>query len=107
MGRHGRGAGPRHLIELREAIYERVRLHDVPSDAAAVQAGYERYGERRVGFVHDAVPASLLADLLAMTPHGYRAGRSAGDALTAIDGTHLTIDAAIRVYRRHRPGVGS
>ena len=72
-------AGPRHLLELREAIYARVRVHDAPSDAAALAAGYERIDERRVSCTCRDVPGAILADVLAMTPHAPpRGARGAG-----------------------------
>ena len=93
-------AAPRHLIELRERVYERVRVHGAPPDAAAGEAGYERVDERRITFVNTAVPHERLADVLAMTPHAHRVGERGRRALAELASLDLTIDALLRVYRR-------
>jgi len=93
-------AGPRHLIELREAIYARVDTHDAPSDAAALSAGYERVESRRVEWTSPSVSAASLGDVLAMTPHGHRASGDARQSVAQMDGGPLTIDVLVRTYRR-------
>lgn len=97
-------AGPRHLIELREAIYARVRVHEVPSDAAAIEAGYERIDERRIVFANEGVTGERLADVLAMTPHAHRVGGPGRGEIADAPAGDLTVDAVLRVYRRRLRG---
>ena len=95
--------GARHLLELRAAIYADVREREPPPDRAAPAAGYALVAETRVAFVAPGVPAGLLGDVLAMTPHAHRAARDVSDpaaALAGLDGTPLGVDVVLRRYRR-------
>ena len=93
-------AGPRHLIELREIAYERVRLHAAPSDEAASRAGYRLEDERSLAYVRAGLDAATLADVLAMTPHAHRARAGARETIASRAATDLTVDVTVRTYRR-------
>lgn len=93
-------AGPQHLIELRRVIYPDVRVHDAPAHAAAVESGYKMQFDQKVTYTTYAENRQMIADILCMTPHGYKItpqGRKAADAL---DGLTLTLDATIRLFLR-------
>lgn len=87
-------AGPAHLKALREVIYptlkpERPVVADLP-------AGFSDAGTETLCYSMDVVGAEQIADLLAMTPHLYRAtaeGRARAAALTKIS---LTVDVRLR-----------
>ena len=89
-------AGPDHLRELRQIIYPVLKTDRdtaVPAPLGFTLAGTEsvRYGLQLDG-------AHLIADLLAMTPHLYRAspeGRARAAALTSLE---LTIDVRLSLY---------
>ena len=91
-------AGPEHLRELREVIYPTLK----PERPAARQAppGFAHLGTDTLRFqIHVDGPAAI-ADLLAMTPHLYRAtaeGRARAAALTALT---MTVDVRLARYRR-------
>jgi 23S rRNA (guanine745-N1)-methyltransferase len=93
-------AGPLHLIELREIIYESVRIHDAPPNDSALSSGYSLIAESGVRFGVGADGGGILADILEMTPHGHKSTAAAHAAVHSLDRLKLTIDALIRVYRR-------
>lgn len=93
-------AGPLHLVELREIIYESVRTHDAPPNDAAHSSGYSQIAESGVRFEVAAEGGALLDDILEMTPHGHKSTAAARAAVHSLDRLKLTIDALIRVYRR-------
>ena len=91
-------AGPEHLRELREVIYPTLK----PERPAARQApaGFEHLGTDTLRFQIHVDGAAPIADLLAMTPHLYRAtaeGRARAAALTALT---MTVDVRLTRYRR-------
>ncbi|MFZ0107210.1 MAG: methyltransferase domain-containing protein [Thiobacillus sp.] len=78
-------AGPDHLRELREIIYPSLK----PERIAELQTpeGFRRLQTETQRFSIELRSAEQIADLLAMTPHLYRAsseGRAAAAALTAL-----------------------
>ncbi|MDD2670137.1 putative RNA methyltransferase [Zoogloea sp.] len=88
-------AGPDHLRELREIIYPALK----PERSAEPRppAGFVSLSTESVGYSADIVGAAQIADLLAMTPHLYRAtaeGRARAAALTA-----LTVTVDVRLTR--------
>ncbi|MDX9884612.1 putative RNA methyltransferase [Thauera sp.] len=94
-------AGPEHLRELREVIYPTLK----PERPAARQAppGFAHLGTDTLRFQIHVDGAAPIADLLAMTPHLYRAtaeGRARAAALTALT---MTVDVRLARYARHAP----
>ena len=91
-------AGPEHLRELREVIYPTLK----PERPAPRQAppGFEHLGTDSLRFQIHVDGAAPIADLLAMTPHLYRAtaeGRARAAALTALT---MTVDVRLARYQR-------
>jgi len=94
-------AGPEHLRELREIIYPTLK----PERTADVQApeGFTDLSTETVRYPLDLTGPEQIADLLAMTPHLYRAsaeGRAKAAALTALS---VTVDVRLTRFlaRRH------
>lgn len=88
-------AGPDHLRELREIIYP--ALKPERSAEPRTPAGFVSLSTESIGYSADIVGAEQIADLLAMTPHLYRAtaeGRARAAALTA-----LTVTVDVRLTR--------
>ena len=86
-------AGPDHLRELREIIYPTLKP-ERPADFSA-PAGFVSQSVETVRFSVSLNGAEQIADLLAMTPHLYRAsaeGRAKAAALMA-----LTVTADVRI----------
>ncbi len=88
-------AGPNHLRELREIIYPSLKPEKPPATEAP--DGFSIAGTKTVSYPLTLGNQEAIADLLAMTPHLYRAsaeGRSKAEALTT-----LTITVEVRVVR--------
>lgn len=95
-------SGPDHLRELREIIYPTLKAER--TEEAPLPNGFERMSEERGSA--DTVRFSLslhgqeqIADLLAMTPHLYRAtaeGRARAAALTSLT---VTVDVRLTALR--------
>jgi 23S rRNA (guanine745-N1)-methyltransferase len=88
-------AGPDHLRELREIIYPALK----PERAANAQTpeGFCHLSTETIHYTLGLTNAEQIADLLAMTPHLYRAsaeGRAKAAALTA-----LTVTVDVRLMR--------
>ncbi|PKO61661.1 MAG: rRNA (guanine-N1)-methyltransferase [Betaproteobacteria bacterium HGW-Betaproteobacteria-17] len=91
-------AGPDHLRELREIIYPSLK----PERATDLQtpAGFGRLPTETVRFAIELTRAEQIADLLAMTPHLFRAsaeGRAAAAALTTLS---LSVDVRLTCFER-------
>ena len=90
--------GPDHLCELRRIIYPSLK----PERAAGAPTppGFVSLATETLRFPLHLVGAEPIADLLAMTPHLYRAsaeGRARAAALTELE---LTVDVRLTRYRR-------
>jgi 23S rRNA (guanine745-N1)-methyltransferase len=91
-------AGPDHLRELREIIYPSLK----PERPAEMQtpAGFSRLPTETLRFAIELTSAEQIADLLAMTPHLFRAsaeGRAQAAALTALS---LSVDVRLTCFER-------
>ncbi len=86
-------AGVDHLRELREIVYP--TLKEKPAKELAAPDGFEILATETVRYPLALTGAEPIADLLAMTPHLYRAsaeGRAKAAALTALT---LTVDVRL------------
>jgi 23S rRNA (guanine745-N1)-methyltransferase len=93
-------AGPDHLRELREIIYP--SLKPERTDEMPTPEGFSRLPTETLRFSIDLTSAEQIADLLAMTPHLFRAsaeGRAAAAALTALS---LSVDVRLTCFERGR-----
>ena len=91
-------AGPDHLRELREIIYPSLK----PERSAEMPTpeGFSRLPTETLRFTIELTSAGQIADLLAMTPHLFRAsaeGRAAAAALTALS---LSVDVRLTCFER-------
>ncbi len=86
-------AGADHLRELREIIYPALKAEKAAAPPGA--PGFEALADERLSFALELEGAQPIADLLAMTPHLYRAsaeGRARAAALTRLK---LTVDVRL------------
>lgn len=93
-------SGPDHLRELREIIYPRLK----PERAAepAPPAGFTRLPTETLRFPIALDQAGQIADLLAMTPHLYRAGAEGRARAAALTTLALTVDVRMTALERDR-----
>jgi 23S rRNA (guanine745-N1)-methyltransferase len=87
---------PDHLKELRTIIYRNVRKTQPPRLDAALASGYRQADEQRITFSFDLEPATLIADLLTMTPHAHRATAEGRATLATKTRLALTGDVVMR-----------
>ena len=92
-------AGPDHLRELREIIYPSLK----PERSADTQtpAGFSHLASESLSYPLHLSDAEQIADLLAMTPHLYRAsaeGRAKAAALSALT---ITVDVRLTRFGRN------
>lgn len=95
-------AGPDHLRELRKIIYPVIKEEHAATTAAP--EGFTFESATTVRYPLDLVGQTQIADLLAMTPHLYRAtveGRAKAAALTALT---VTVDVRLNGFRRNTGG---
>ena len=90
--------GPDHLLEMREIIYPEVR--NVEPTTVVDPDGYSFVDEKRIRASAPLGAASVIADLLSMTPHAHRANAEGRAALAARTELDITIDVVLRVFRR-------
>jgi 23S rRNA (guanine745-N1)-methyltransferase len=91
-------AGPDHLRELREIIYPTLKMQRT-ADAQAPE-GFSLLSTEIVRYPLDLTGEAQIADLLAMTPHLYRAsaeGRAKAATLTALS---VTVDVRLTRFAR-------
>jgi 23S rRNA (guanine745-N1)-methyltransferase len=94
-------SGPDHLRELREIIYPSLKPERPPD--SQTPAGFSRLPTETVRFSIKLTSAEQIADLLAMTPHLFRAsaeGREKAAALTALS---LSVDVRLTCFERANP----
>lgn len=97
-------AGPLHLIEMRQLIYESVTIHEAADDSGAIDAGYEFVEKSGITYGTRLESVDTAQKILSMTPHGYRIAPERKVDLEAgfarLLNKPLTIDVMLRWYRR-------
>lgn len=91
-------SGPDHLRELREIIYPSLKAPK--AESADAPAGFSAAGSERLRCEIRVEGAAAIADLLAMTPHLYRATAEGRARAAALTGITLTLDVRFARYRR-------
>ena len=89
--------GPAHLRELREIIYP--ILKPAGSEAAAVPEGFEQLTVQTVSYPMILGDSQVIADLLAMTPHLYRASAAGREKLLQRSRLAVTVDVRLTRLR--------
>lgn len=91
-------AGPNHLRELREIIYPSLKHGKTPAEHAP--EGFSRLGTETVSYSLTLDSQEAIGDLLAMTPHLYRAsaeGRARAEALASLT---VTVEVTLQRFLR-------
>lgn len=91
-------AGADHLRELREIIYPVLKPGRV--DELPEAPGFTRLADETVRYPAEIAGPEAIADLLAMTPHLFRASSEGKARVAALQSLALTVDVRLTVYRR-------
>ncbi|WP_447042825.1 putative RNA methyltransferase [Vreelandella sp. H-I2] len=91
-------AGPNHLRELREVIYP--TLKPERSTETEVPEGFIHHSSERVSYSLALNGSDEIADLLAMTPHLYRASAEGRARAAALEMLVVTVDVRVVQWRR-------
>jgi 23S rRNA (guanine745-N1)-methyltransferase len=91
-------AGPKHLIELRELIYPMIK----PQKPVAANAllGFVLTHAENLSFTITLNGTQQIADLLAMTPHLYRASAEGLAKASALTKLTTTVDVRLNVFEK-------
>ncbi|WP_386082517.1 putative RNA methyltransferase [Vreelandella sp. F11] len=91
-------AGPDHLRELREVIYPTLK----PERSSEVEApgGFTQHSSERVSYSLTLKRSEEIADLLAMTPHLYRASAEGRARAAALETLVTTVDVRVVQWLR-------
>ena len=92
--------GPAHLREMREIIYP--KLKPAGNEVAPVPDGFTQVSVESVSYPMILGDADAIANLLAMTPHLYRASAAGKEKLLAHSRLAVTVD--VRLTRLLRTG---
>ncbi len=90
--------GPDHLIELRERIYPQVRRQSF-DPLTQLQGSFERTGRQQLRFPLTLESSEAIRQLLAMTPHQWRASAEARQAIATLERLDLTADIELHRFR--------
>lgn len=82
-----------HLLQMRERLYDQVRDYDDEKHLSEVPSGFSHTRTERLGFELALDLPQERADLLAMTPHGWRAN---SERRQAVIDTALNVQVAVR-----------
>ena len=91
-------AGPDHLRELRETIYPELKP-ERPSDASAPE-GFATVGAETVRFTLTLDNSDRIHDLLAMTPHFYRANAEGRARALQLRELSVTVEVVVKQYEK-------
>ncbi|RBI68799.1 rRNA (guanine-N1)-methyltransferase [Vreelandella sulfidaeris] len=91
-------AGSNHLRELREVIYPTLKAER--STETEVPEGFTHHSSERVSYSLALNGSEEIADLLAMTPHLYRASAEGRARAAALDVLNVTVDVRVAQWRR-------
>ena len=90
-------AGRDHLIELKEALYDKAYKNDLRGDLPISLELAEKYN---VNFLINLDSCNDIENLFSMTPYFYRTGKEGFERLRKLESIAVTVDVDIAVYRR-------
>jgi 23S rRNA (guanine745-N1)-methyltransferase len=91
-------AGADHLRELREIIYP--ELKPPGGSATEVPEGFRLLGSTVVRFPLSLPDRDTIADLLAMTPHLYRASSAGLEKAAELESLEVTVDVVLKRFEK-------
>ena len=91
-------AGPQHLIELRQIIYPSIRFKASDRIDAAKAAGFSLADRIELNYEIAALDRVAINQLLAMTPHMFRASSAGKRKAAALTELSLTVDVVFESF---------
>ncbi len=91
--------GPDHLRELRDIIYPRTKHTHMPEPPQP--AGFTHRSSESICYHLSLTDAGSIADLLAMTPHLYRASAEGRAKAAALTNLQVTVDVVLSRFECH------
>ena len=91
-------AGPQHLIELRQIIYPSIRFKASDRIDAAKAAGFSLADRIELNYEIAALDRVAINQLLAMTPHMFRASSAGKRTAAALTELSLTVDVVFESF---------
>ena len=91
-------AGPDHLRQLREIIYPELKP-ERPADSSAPE-GFQLLGTETVRFDLALEEPERIHDLLAMTPHFYRASAEGREKASQLTELSVTVDVVVKQFEK-------
>ena len=92
--------GPHHLYELRQQIYDDVRLDSFSPVAEMDRAGFRCIDEVPVQFRFHLDSSAMIHNLLLMTPHRWKVSPEKLNALQALTSLDIGADVVLHRFRR-------
>ena len=92
-------AGPKHLIELREIIYEDVSANSSLRVEEAAAAGFSLCESSELSYQIPTLDQQAIGQLLSMTPHLFRASADGKRRAAALSELSLTVDLVFEVLQ--------
>jgi len=94
--------GAYHLYELRQQIYDEVRLDAFSPEAAMKAAGFDCVEEQNVAFRFRLDSSEMINNLLLMTPHRWKVSPEKYEALQALTSLDIQADVLLQRFRRRQ-----
>jgi len=92
--------GPRHLMQLREVVYDDVRNEGFSPIETMANAGFECVEETAHHYEATIAGGDELTALFNMTPHRWKVSPERAEKLLAMDSLHTEIDVRCHRFRR-------
>jgi len=86
--------GPHHLIELKQALYDDAKLHELPD----VPEGFELLANECISYAMDFTSNEAVQALLQMTPFFWRGKREQREKLMLCDNLSMTADFVLQRF---------
>lgn len=93
-------AGPQHLIELRQKLYQEVNTQTIDTEKSMEKGAFALQDEYSVQFELALDSTDHIENLLSMTPHYWRAKPDAKQSLRTLNNLTVSVDVNISCYRR-------
>lgn len=90
--------GGRHLLELRQLIYDEVKINPLDPRPAMAQHGFACNGEQTLSYRVTLTSNQQIMDLLMMTPHRWKVRNQVLERLQQLDSLAVTIDIALHQF---------